>query len=303
MSNRFISWAVFVLLCFIWGSSFILMKMGKTTLTAAEIAAIRIFSAGIIFVPTAIYHLRKISGKKLWIIIIAGFFGNLLPAFLFAEAVIKLDESAIVGILNSLTPIFVAILGTIFFKDKIERRKIVGIIIGFVGLCLLTLAKGDVSLDNLGYASLVLLATISYGLNVNIVSHYLSDKTPMQVSSVSLAFMAIPCAVILYNAGFLDLDFSSPSLQLSLFATVLLGIVGSSIATVLFYFLVQKAGGLFASLVTYGIPFVAVMWGVIDHEEVRPLEVVSLGIILFGVYLANRKKKESEVPQAPKGEE
>lgn len=75
---------------------------------------------------------------------------------------------------------------------------------------------------------------------------------------------------------------------------IALGVAGSAIATALFYVLVQRAGGLFASLVTYGIPFVAVAWGVYDHEEITWIQVVGLGIILLGVYLANRPdKKES----------
>lgn len=281
-----------MLLCLIWGSSFILMKIGKEALTAFQIAAVRIFSAGIIFVPTAIFHLRKLSRKKIIIIIIAGFFGNLLPAFLFSEAVSRMNNSSLVGILNSLTPIAVICIGALFFRDRIPAQKIIGVLIGFAGLCLLTLSQQDISLTHLGYASLVLLATISYGLNVNIVSHYLVDATPVQVTSVSLAFMAIPCAFVLYYSGFLQLDFSDAVLQWSLLASVMLGIVGSSIATVLFYMLVQRGGGLFASLVTYGIPFVAVLWGLIYNEPVTLKEIGCLLIILLGVYLANRNVKK-----------
>jgi len=76
---------------------------------------------------------------------------------------------------------------------------------------------------------------------------------------------------------------------------LLLGIVGSALATVLFYLLVKKAGGLFASLVTYGIPFVALFWGIIDGEKTSWLEIICLGIILSGVYLANRPEKKNRL--------
>jgi drug/metabolite transporter (DMT)-like permease len=68
----------------------------------------------------------------------------------------------------------------------------------------------------------------------------------------------------------------------------LLGIGGSAIATMLFYLLVKKAGGLFASLVAYGIPFIALLWGVIYGENITVYQVAGLGIILVGVYLANK---------------
>jgi drug/metabolite transporter (DMT)-like permease len=75
-------------------------------------------------------------------------------------------------------------------------------------------------------------------------------------------------------------------------SSVALGVICSALATVLFYILVQRAGGLFASLVTYGIPFVALGWGFFDGEKITWLEIICLGIILLGVYLANRPVKK-----------
>lgn len=298
MSNKFISWSVFILLCFIWGSSFILMKISAVNLSVSHIAALRIFSASIVFIPAAIVHLVKFPRKKILPVMMAGIFGNLVPAFLFAAAITKIDSS-LAGILNCLTPICVVVIGISFFKDKIGVLKIIGVLTGFAGVCLLTFTQTNISLDNLGYASLILLATISYGMNVNIVGHYLKGIKPIQVASVSLSFLAIPTAVILWKGGFFQLDFHDPEIQWSVLASVLLGIVGSAIATALFYMLVQKAGGLFASLVTYGIPFVALFWGVIDGEKVTTIEMICLGVILLGVYLANRPEKTKASNDAP----
>lgn len=291
MSNRFISWAIFILLCFIWGSSFILMKVSKEGLTAVQIASLRIFSASIVFLPFALFHIARLPRRKLPVIMLIGLTGNLVPAFLFAAAIMKMDSS-LVGILNSLTPICVVTLGIALFRDRIHTQKIIGVLVGFAGLCLLTFTQADVSLSNLGYALLVLLATLSYGLNVNLVAHYLRELNPVRVTSVSLAFLFVPTFIILWASDFFRLDFSDSIIQWSVTASVLLGIVGSAIATALFYILVQKAGGLFASLVTYGIPFVALIWGLIYGEPVTIKEIGCLGIILAGVYLANRKVKE-----------
>ncbi len=221
---------------------------------------------------------------------LTGIFGNLLPAFCFAIALLKIDSS-LTGILNSLTPICVVVLGILFFRDKIKTKKIIGVLIGLAGLSILTFTQNNISLDNFGYSLLVLLATISYGLNVNLVSHYLKEVKPLHIATISLAFMCIPAGWLLWQQDFLQLDFSDSQVQWAVFNSILLGLASSALGTVLFYILVQKASGLFASLVTYGIPFVAIFWGYLDGEIVHWIDIVSLAIILTGVYLANQSEK------------
>ncbi len=272
------------------------MKDSTTALSSVQIAALRIFSAGLVFVPFAIFHFNKIPKAKLGPVVLSAVFGNLIPAFLFAEALTKIDGS-LGGILNSLTPIFVVVVGIFFFKQKIESAKIAGVLTGFVGLVLLTLlptlmGEKSISLNNINYTLLVLLATFLYGINVNMVGKYLKGLNPIHAATVSLSFMVIPTIIILIWKGFFKLNFSDPGIQKAVFYVSLLGILGSAIATALFYVLVKRAGGLFASLVTYGIPFIAMFWGFFDGEEITWLQLVCLGIILFGVYLANKPAKE-----------
>lgn len=298
MSNKFISWVIYIVLCIIWGSSFILMHDSQLGLSAAQIAALRIFSAGMVFVPFAFFHFSKIPKNKLGFVILSAVFGNLLPAFLFAEAITRLDSS-LAGILNSLTPICVVVIGIFFFKDKIKSQKIVGVLTGFLGLVLLTalpliLDKKSISLDNLGYTLLIVTATFLYGINVNMVGHYLKGLNPIHIATVSLAIMTIPAGIMLWQQGFLHLDFRDPVVKKSVLESIGLGVAGSAIATALFYTLVQRAGILFASLVTYGIPFIALFWGFLGGEKITWVQPFCLGIILVGVYLANRPdKKES----------
>ncbi|HSU29073.1 MAG TPA: DMT family transporter [Chitinophagaceae bacterium] len=278
------------MLCFIWGSSFILMRYSADELSAPEIASLRIFSAGFVFLPFAISHIRHIPRKKIGFVILTGIFGNLLPAFLFALAITKNIDSSLGGILNSLTPIFVVLIAILFFKDNIRKQKIIGVGIGFAGL-LITMFQKDIHFNNSGYALLIVLATAFYGININLVSHYLKSIQPFHLASVSLAFLTIPTALVLWREGFFELDLSQAHVYKPVIASVMLGIMGTAVATALFYVLVLRAGALFASLVTYGIPFVALFWGFIYKEKITFLAVVGLLIILFGVYLANREEK------------
>ena len=269
-NDRLVSWGIFILLCIIWGSSFILMKASKEELTWAQIASLRIFSAGIVMLPFALFVFSKIPAKKMPLVIVSAICGNLLPAYLFAGAIAKNIDSSLAGILNSLTPICVVVTGIVFFRSKIEGRKILGVVIGFAGLTLLTLAnKKGISFENVEYTLWILLATVLYGFNINIVGNYLKDVNPIHLAIVSISFMIIPTAIVLWQQNFLQLSFDDDEIMLAVVYSVMLGIVGSAIATALFYVLVKRAGGLFASLVTYGIPFVALAWGFVYGEKIK----------------------------------
>jgi len=260
-------------------------------MTGPQIASLRIFSAALVFIPFAIFHITHIPRRKAGLLVFTGIFGNLLPAFCFAIAILKIDSS-LAGILNSLTPICVVLIGTLVFKDRIKMQKIAGVIVGFIGLCLLTITQKNISIENAGYSSLVLVGTLSYGVNVNLVSHYLKEIKPLHIATVSLSFMSVPAGYLLWQQGFFRVDFADIKVQWAIFNCVLLGIVGSALATILFYILVQKASGLFASLVTYGIPFVALFWGFMDGEAISLSSILCLAVILVGVYLANRSEKK-----------
>jgi len=285
---KLINWGLFVILSFIWGSSFILMKVSKEHLNGYQIGAIRILSAGLVFFPFAIYHFFKIPLQKIPLIILSGLLGNLLPAFLFAIAIENNIDSSLAGILNSLTPLFVILLSVLFFKTKFQRKKVVGVVIGFIGLTVLSLSKGGITLNNLYYASLILLATLLYGINVNLVSYYLKGIDPFKMATVSLAVISILAGFIVWKQDIHLVLKNNKDAWISIVYAATLGVVGSAIATLLFYILIKRAGGLFASLVTYGIPVVAIFWGIIARENVTLIQVSCLAVILGGVYLANR---------------
>lgn len=285
--QNFTNWILFIVLALIWGSSFILMKKSAEHLTGLQIGAIRIFAAGVSFLPFAVFHLSKIPARKLIIVVFTGLFGNFLPALLFASAIERNGESSLASILNSLTPLFVIVIGVLFFKSKVQSKKIAGVLVGFAGLVILSLSKtssftGDTSL------LLILIATVFYGITVNLVSHYLKQIDGFKIATVSLTIMAVPAAFIMWKHNVFSIVQYDDEAQWSIAIAVLLGITGSAIATALYYILIQKAGGLFASLVTYAIPVVAIAWGMLANENITPVQIGCLALILGGVYLANR---------------
>ncbi len=283
-NERRLSWLLFVLLALIWGSSFILIKKSAEGLTGGQIGAVRIFSASLVFLPFAFFHVRRLPREKIPIVLLTGLVGNLIPAFLFGIAIQHSGESSLAGILNSLTPLFVILIGVLFFGLKIPSKKMAGVLVGFIGLFILSATKGPLTVSGIGYTLLILLATVCYGLNVNIVGRYLKGLDPVKMATVSIAFLLLPTTLFLWLN---PVSFSSQT-KGSILAAATLGLLGSALATILFYTLIKKAGGLFASLVTYAVPVVAIGWGLIYDEAIGLVQFVCLGIILSGVYLANK---------------
>jgi drug/metabolite transporter (DMT)-like permease len=266
------------------------MKEGLLHLTAYQVAALRIVSSGIVLLPWAILYFRQVPKKKLLIIFLSGVLGSLLPAFLFCLAEEGID-SALAGTLNSLTPIFVIIIGALFFQSKTSLNKILGIVIAFTGSILLLASKGDHMHEsqNLVYISFIVLATICYGINVNMVHRHLKDVGSLQIAALALTLNAIPAAVILYLTGYFKLPLDNSSILYSTGHAALLGVFGTAIASIIFYVLIKRAGAVFSSMVTYGIPIVANCWGIFYGEEVGWIQFGCLLLILAGVYVANRK--------------
>ncbi|MFA9205407.1 MAG: DMT family transporter [Burkholderiaceae bacterium] len=290
MDKKLINVAIFCILSLIWGSSFVLMKEGLTALSAYQVASLRMLFSGLVLLPFAFNAFKKIPKEKMGIVFLSGFLGNFIPAYLFCIAETNIDSS-LAGILNSLTPLFTILVGLSFFKTTINRQKMIGVIIGFVGLCLLFAAGKNISFQNLGFASLVLVATFFYGLNVNVVGKFLKNIRAIDIVSVAFAFLIIPSTIILYLTGYFSISFNNSNFQQATMASIVLGVVGTSIASILFYMLIKRSTIIFASMVTYGIPIIAVAWGIYFGESISILQVGSLLIILAGVYIVNKPQQ------------
>jgi drug/metabolite transporter (DMT)-like permease len=265
-----------------------MMKEGLVNITAYQVASIRILVSGLVLLPWAIKYFRRIPLNKIFIIFMSGVLGSLLPAYLFCVAEEKVD-SALAGTLNSLTPIFVIIIGALFFQVRASTAKVLGIIIAFTGSVLLLYSKGQIQQsENLLYISFIVIATVCYGINVNMVFRNLKDVGSLQIAAVALSLNAIPAGIILYSTGYFNGEFTRGVLY-STTQAAFLGICGTAIASVLFYILIKRAGAIFSSLVTYGIPIIANIWGIIYGEVVGWIQIACLGLLLLGVYIANLK--------------
>ncbi len=287
--NKPTQYIVLALLAFVWGSSFLFIKRGLDHFTSLQVAAIRMFVAFITLAPVAIKHLKAISRTNIVYLAISGIVGSGIPSYLFATAQTKIDSS-IAGMINAFVPSFTIIIGALFFRVKIVWLQIVGIIIGFLGVFGLLWFNSTQTTDfNLPYASLVILATICYGLNVNIINQFLKGLTGLQVSSIAFFFLG-PISLAFILGSNVTEAITADSLG-SLTYLIVLGIFGTALALVAFNDLLRYSSPMFAASVTYLIPIVAVIWGVIDGESITIWDILSMCLILTGVTLINSQKK------------
>jgi drug/metabolite transporter (DMT)-like permease len=263
------------------------MKEGMVALTPYQVATIRMLSAGLVLLPVALKQLSKIPSNKLVYIILSGLLGNFFPAYLFCVAETRIDSS-LAGILNALTPIFTIVIGVLFFQSTLKLNKILGVIIAFSGMLILFFAKGMSGMQDIGYAALLIIATICYGLNINMVSRHLKATGSTNIVAIAFLFLIIPCIVILYFTGYFHLPLMNTKVLVATGASCVLGIMGTSIASILFYVLMKRSGALFASMVTYGIPFIALFWGILAGESINAWQIAGLAVILAGVFMTSK---------------
>lgn len=290
MSNQQKKWLILLTLALVWGSSFILMKKALIVLSPVQLGSLRILFAAIFLLAFGFKSLKKIQRKHYKYIVYTAICGTLFPAFLFAFAVDQIDSS-IASILNSFTPFNTLIIGALFFDFTFQRKQTIGIIIGLMGTITLILKGADLNPNqNYWFALLILAASVGYAFNVNMVKRYLSDLSALSIVTGNFLLMIIPAFVIFASTGFFKTAEMNNETIESLLYTLLLAIVGTGLAKVLYNKMVHIATPIFASSVTYLIPVVAIFWGFLDGEKLSIVQLIAGMIILLGVYLVNKSK-------------
>ena len=287
MSSSYKNYFILLILSVIWGSSFVLMKRGLEEYTDMQVAALRLFIAFLSLVPFLYPALKKLKKKNIIPLFITGVIGNGIPAFLFTKAQTTL-ESSFVGMLNSLTPIFTLFLGIYFFNTKPSISNISGVIIGFLGAILLYLSEVS-SLYTINVSVfLVVFACLFYGASVNVIQKYLAEMNPVDISAIAFLYIGPFAGYYIFSTDFVEIASTKNGLY-SLGYITILAVLGTSFSVVLFNKLIKDTSAIFAASVTYLIPIVAILWGLLEDEPIKYEHYIGICIILCGVYLVNKK--------------
>lgn len=288
MLNKQIRWILLFVLALIWGSSFILMKKGLIGLSAYQLGALRIIFTSIFVFIIGFKSLTEIRLHQWKYIAVTSFFGTFIPAFLFPLAETKVSSS-ICSILNSLTPLNTLIIGMLAFGLTFKRNQLIGVLIGLLGTIILIFnGENSNATENYFYSIFAIVASACYAINVNLIKKYLSDVKPLSITTGNFLVLLIPAIIILFCTDF-DTRMYLPETQHAMIYIIILGVVGTGIANIIFFRLIQTSSPVFATSVTYLIPIVAIFWGILDNESLNLIQMFGAFVILIGVYLANRK--------------
>lgn len=281
-------WIFLIVLSLIWGSSFILIKKGLVGLSPYQLGSLRIIFAATFLLIIGFKSLTKIKQHQWKFIALTAFMGTFFPAYLFSIAQQHIDSS-INAILNSLTPLGTLIIGATIFGLTFQRRQFFGVIIGLCGSALLILnGAANHPGQNYWFAILSIIAAMCYAVNVNLIKKYLSDLSPLSITTGNFAVLLVPALVILSCTNFFEVV-NLPEVKTSMLFVGILAIMGTCVANILYFELIQISSPIFASSVTYMLPVVAFFWGMLDGEMLSPFQFLGALIVLAGVYLSARK--------------
>ena len=284
-------WFYLVLLSLIWGSSFILIKKALVGFTAMQLGGLRIVFASL---TLFIFGFRSLSTIKLvdwkWLVV-AGFTSSFFPPFLFALAQTQLD-SGITSIFNSIVPLMTSLVGIALFGAIITKRQVLGVFIGLFGTVALIVAGMEFTPDqNYWYSIFIFLSALGYAFNINVIKRHLTHLGPLAITTASFAVAFVPALCLVAYSGFFGQIEENLQMHDTIWYLLILAIIGTAWANILFNKLIHISSPVFAASVTYTIPLVAVVWGVLDGEHINRYQLLGGVIVLFGVWLVNKKKK------------
>jgi drug/metabolite transporter (DMT)-like permease len=307
-----VPWQVkFIALVLIWGSSFLLMKVGLEALSPVQISALRIVSGAAVITALLLMGGGRLpSGWRIWgHLLVCGFFLATLPFTLFALSETRIS-SALAGIGNAATPI-ATVLATLAILpgERATGRRLVAVGVGFLGVVTIMQPWTATDRPDLIGFSMALVGGASYGIGWTYNRRFLSGvdlgglSQPAATLLTGLVLM-VPVVVgwSLTQPGGLAAIWSYGDVQpgqwvwLPLLCTLVLGLVGTGFAYMLQFDVVRGAGPVIGSTITYLIPVVSVMLGVLVlSERLGAAQVVGFVIVLGAALVINRRPK---VPEA-----
>ena len=283
-----------------WGVSFLLMKRGLTIFHYTEVAAIRLSLAGFSLLPVLFIRRKEIPYDKWKHAVAISLFGSTVPAILFPLAQTHINSS-LAGILNSMTPLWVMVLGALFFGVSLTQKRVGGILLGLFGAAVLVLfrqnAHSSVENTNNLYGLFIVLATALYGISSNIIGRYMKGVDSILATAMGLGTVGIPAFLyLILCTNVPNMLFTMPAQSTDVplmmppfFYIAILAVVGTAFGSIGYVTLIQRTNPVFASVVTYIIPIFSIFFGVLDGETLSFIQFCGMALILSGVYLVNKK--------------
>jgi drug/metabolite transporter (DMT)-like permease len=275
---------ILTLLALIWGASFMLIKIADRELTPATLVLGRLGSATLLLAAIAVARigfrktLTELRAAWGWLVVVA-IVNTAVPFWLLSWGETRID-SGLASIIQGAVPIFNALIAFGFFREaRVGGLRLVGLAVGFVGVALLV---GVQPHGKLLAALAVVAMALCYAIGTLLAGRYLRRTPPLVVAlaSTGVSTLAVlPFGLVQSPAGMWHGE--------TIASILVLGFVGTAIAYLLFFALIQRAGANYATLVTYLVPPIALAYGAIFlGESFGVTAFAALALILAGVSLA-----------------
>lgn len=271
-----------ILLAAIWGASFLFMRVGSPEFGPILFMTLRTAIASVFLLPLVYLKKQQSCLNNNWgKIFLGSLFNTAIPFVLFGYATLSLS-AGVTSILNATTPMFAAIIAFFWFKDRLNITSIIGLIVGFFGVYILMFDKLSLNSEIVLMPTLAVLgATLCYGIGANFTKHYLGAIKPLALA----AGTQITATMVLVPFALFYLPENIPS-SAAVNSVLMLGILCTGIAYVIFFRLIAHLGPAKAVSVTYLIPAFGLFWGYIFlNEQITSWIIIGCGFILLGVGL------------------
>lgn len=288
---RWKEWGAFLLLGTLWGSSFLWIKIGVQEIGPLTLVAFRLFF-GLIGLLVAVWVTRQKFPRTLTHLaayLFMGVFGTAAPFVLISWGETRID-SGVAAILNGTTPLSALVIAHFWLADeRMTLTRMAGLVIGFIGVVILV--SRDIGPQgihgNLWGQLAVLAAATSYAVAATFSRRHLRGHPPLVQALMvvligdALAWLAVP---------FAERPFRLPQLPLTWIALVWLGLLGSCVAYLLYFYLINTWGATRATVVTYVFPVVGLLLGSVFLNEVADWRLLlGTGLVVAGITIVNRR--------------
>ncbi|MDH4188802.1 MAG: DMT family transporter [Betaproteobacteria bacterium] len=276
-----------VALAAIWGAAFLFMRISVGEFGPIALVLVRVGGATLLLFPLLAWHGHTGALRAHWRAIGAvGLVNSMLPFIGYGVAALALS-AGLMSIFNAATPLWTALIGLLWLRERLTRLRLLGLVIGFAGVLWLAWDTASLKPNEHGVSAALaiaacLLATLCYGVSANMTRKRLGGVPPLAIATGSQ--LAATLAMLL--PAWATWPVASPS-GTAWAAAIALATVSSGLAYVLYFRLIAHVGAVNASAVTFLMPLFAVLFGVVIlGESVTATMVAGCLVILAGTGLA-----------------
>ncbi|KAA0927421.1 EamA family transporter [Psychrobacter sp. ANT_H56B] len=287
MSNRDL--IIFIILSFMWSLSFIFYRIGVPEFGSLAFASLRVVLAGLTMLVFVILKKKNRVGiRENWkVLTLVGLFSAAVPFILFAFSARSVN-AGVLAVLNASVPMISGFIASVFFKDRLSKKQILGLVIGVIGVMILMSenlfggqgAGSSSGLLPMGYA---LLACVGYALGANITRNYLQNVSPVAITAGSL----IIASVIMLPVAVYEFPYGKSISVTAWISVICIGVFSTAIALIFMNQLIKSIGPVRATSITLVIPIFAIILGyLLLGEALDTPAIIGSMVILFGTYLS-----------------